>query len=59
MREGELFGVEEVAFEISNLRAQSWVLNGVVAPPAVGFITDNRVLYPREMDANLMGPAGF
>ena len=59
MREGELFGVQKMATKVTHVRAQPRVLNCVVTTGAVGFITDNRMFEPRQMNANLVRPAGL
>ncbi len=51
--------MQEVAFEVANARAQLWILNRVVAASAVSLIANNRMLQPREMNANLMCSSGF
>jgi len=59
MSERKLFRVQKMAAKVAHLRAQAWVLNRVVAAAAVGFIANNRMFQPREMDADLVRPARF
>ena len=49
--------MQKMATEIANVRAESRVLNRVVAAAAVSFIADNRVFEPREMNTNLVCPS--
>ena len=58
MREGEPFSVQKLSPEIAHVRAETCVLDGVVAPAAVGFVADNRMFSPRQMNANLMCASG-
>ena len=51
--------MEEVAFEVANLRAQLWVLNCIVASASVSLIAHDGMFQLGEMNANLMGPSGF
>ena len=41
MSEREFFGVQELAVEVANSRAELWILNGVVAAAAVSFVADH------------------
>src|SRR5688572_32010634 len=59
MSEAELFSVQKVTPEIANASAQLHVLNGVVASAAVGFIADDGMFEPREMNANLVRASGL
>ena len=59
MSEGEFLGVQEVAFEVANARAELRILDRIVASASVSLVTNNRMLQPREMNANLMCPARF
>jgi hypothetical protein len=57
MSEGEFLGVKEVAFEVADASTELWILDRVVASASVNLITYDRMLQPREMNANLMCPA--
>src|SRR5690349_4408732 len=59
MSERELLRVQEMSPEIAHARASLRVLDRVVATGAVSLITDNRMLQPCEMNANLMRAAGL
>src|SRR5689334_21653968 len=57
MFEAELLSVQELAFEVADARPELWILNRVVTPAAVSLISNDRMLQPREMDADLMRPS--
>jgi hypothetical protein len=57
--ERESFGVQEVAPEIANVRPELRVLDSVVAPAAVRFVTDYWMFQPCEVNANLVRAAGM
>src|SRR5690349_14342404 len=59
MRERELLRVQKMAIEVAHVRAESRVLNRVVASGAVRLITDDRISQPREVNADLMRASGF
>ena len=57
--EGEFLCVQKVAVQVSDLRSQTWILDRVVSPSSVSFISDHRMLQPCEMNANLMRSSGI
>src|SRR5437868_4091166 len=59
MNEPELLRMQELTPQTPNACAQSWILNRIVAAPSVSLIANNRMLYPRQMNANLMRSSGF
>src|SRR5262249_41189534 len=59
MGKSELLCVQEPAVETANACAESRVLNRIITPGAVSFITYDRMLQPREMHSDLMCSSGF
>ena len=59
MSEPEFFCVQKITVQVTNAGAQLWILNRVVTPASVRLVTDNRVLQPREMNANLVCAASL
>ena len=59
MQKREFLSVQELTIEVANSTAQLWILNGVIASGAVSLISNNRMLQPRQVDANLVCPSRF
>src|SRR5215216_5765158 len=59
MVEAEAFGVQELAAQSTDARAQGGVWERLVAAAAVGLVADDRVLDPGEVDAYLVRAAGL
>ena len=59
MREREFLGVEELAVQTANARAETCILNRVITPAAVSLITHDGMFQPREVHSDLMCSPGL
>ena len=59
MRECESFGVKELPAKFLDRLSDLYVAGRIISTFVVDRVTDDRVIYGRKMDADLMCPAGF
>lgn len=59
MHEREFLSMKELTLKISESSAELWILNRVVAAGRVSLISKNRMLYPCQVNANLVCSSSF